>query len=238
MAATRGYVVASLALTAASLVFFGRSLGISFVGPARAHGHPQITESISLRGRRTLNSAANFELPATAHSWGSHAIASVAALAVAVGVLMGASSPAQADAEVIGEIQASGLIFKDTINVQAITDPKVSGVTLYQSDFAKSSFDKLKSGDLFSDPGASGLSCVAEGKVLVSPSVSKDKGGEEVYSEAKAFLGKTLKVKRVYDEKHKNVIYVVYTERFNKDDDKNGSRFKSQVCAIHADGFQ
>merc|ERR1712048_666544 len=132
-----------------------------------------------------------------------------------------------------------GLVFKDTINVQRIVDPKVSGITIYQTDFSKSSFDKIKSGNLLqADPGASGLACVVDGKVLAKSDIVKDRGGEEIYSENKAFLGKTLKVKRLYDGKTENVVYVVYTERLNKGDDPNGSRFKSQACAIHLDGFQ
>jgi len=51
-------------------------------------------------------------------------------------------------------------------------------------------------------------------------------------------MGKTLKVKRVFDEKSKNLVYVVYTESLNKDDKSGSSRFKSQACAVHLDGFQ
>merc|ERR1719230_1065987 len=107
--------------------------------------------------------------------------------------------------EVIGEIQTNGLVFKDYINVERITDPKVSGLTIYQTDFSKSSFDKLKSGNLLqADPSASGLACTVDGKVLAKSDINKDKRGEEIYSESKAFLGKTLKVNRVVDEKSKN----------------------------------
>jgi len=167
-----------------------------------------------------------------------------AALAVALGVLVGVSSPARAffgtgnSGEVIGEIGTSGLVFKDTLNVERITDPKVSGVTLYQTDFSKSGLDKMMSGNLLqSDSGNSGLACIADGKVLIKPDLSKDKGGEEIFNETKG-LGKALKVRRVYDEKGKNLVYVVYTERLQKGEDPNGSRFKSAACAIHVDGTQ
>merc|ERR1719356_1870708 len=68
------------------------------------------------------------------------------AFAAVASAVAGPSPSAQA--EIIGEVQASGLVFKDTINVQRITDPKVSGITIYQTDFSKSSFDKIKSGNL------------------------------------------------------------------------------------------
>jgi len=227
-----------VAFAAAGLVLF--AVGPNFTNPASSRGSPAITVS-SLRGRSPLDSATQFDARAAVESWNTQAVAGLAAFALCVGVMVGAATPASAnEAKMVGQIAASGLIFKDTINLEAITDPKVAGVTLYQSDFSKSSFDQLKAGPggLFDSPGASGLSCVSNGKVLVKSDISKDKAGEEVYSENKAFLGKTLKIKRVYDEGNKNVIYVVYTERLNKDDDKNGSRFKSQLCAIHVDGTQ
>jgi len=228
-------------VTRAALAAAAALLVLSSVGPCFSSGLPprrgDAWADKAASALREVRSPVELGAPSETEAlWGHWFLAGAAAFAVAVGILTGAA-PARADASIVGEIQASGLIFKDSINIQAITDPKVSGVTLYQSDFSRSGFDKLKSGDLFSDPGSSGLSCIGSpGKVLVSKDISRDRGGEAVFEESKAFFGKTLKVKRVYDEKNKNVVYVVYTERFNKDDGKNGSRFKSQVCAIHVDG--
>merc|ERR1712224_675637 len=132
--------------------------------------------------------------------------------------------------EIIGEFQASGMVFKDTVDVERITDPKVSGVTLYQTDFSKTALDKVMAGNLMqSDSGNSGLACIADGKVLIKSDLSKDKAGEEIFSEAKG-MGKAIKVRRVYDEKSKNLVYVVFTERLQKSEDPNGSRFKSVAC--------
>eukprot|EP00440_Ansanella_granifera_P060191 gb/GFBE01065236.1/.p1 GENE.gb/GFBE01065236.1/~~gb/GFBE01065236.1/.p1 ORF type:complete len:248 (+),score=71.38 gb/GFBE01065236.1/:1-744(+) len=247
MAAMRSRAPSTLgfALAAALVLAFGSSCANNFLIPAGARERADVPPSSALRGRKALDAAADAAVPLVAESLGSRAMAGLAAFVVAVGVLAGAS-PARAffgtgnSGEIIGEIEASGLVFKDLINVERITDPKVTGVTLYQTDFSKSSFDKLKSGNLLqADPSASGLACGVNGKVLAKPDISKDKRGEEIFSESKAFpIGKTLKVKRVFDEKSSNLIYVVYTERLNKDDDPNGSRFKSQACAVHLDGFQ
>ena len=46
---------------------------------------------------------------------------------------------------------------------------------------------------------------------------------------------KTLKVRRVYDEKTGTLVYAAYSERANKNDDDNKSRFSSALCAIHVD---
>ena len=45
--------------------------------------------------------------------------------------------PAMAAPRVVGEVQTSGLIFKDTLKVEAFDDPKVAGVQLYLSDFMR-----------------------------------------------------------------------------------------------------
>merc|ERR1712203_1237832 len=109
----------------------------------------------------------------------------------------------------------------------------MGGVTIYQTDFSKTALDKVMAGNLLqSDSGSSGLACAAEGPVLISKDMSKDKGGEEIFSENKG-IGKALKVRRVYDERSKNLVYVVFTERFQKSEDPNGSRFKSVACAVH-----
>jgi len=61
-----------------------------------------------------------------------------------------------ADSRNIANIQTSGVIFKDTLKVNAFEDPKVSGVTLYLSDFDRPVTEKM-SGDFFSDPASSAL---------------------------------------------------------------------------------
>ncbi|CAL1133935.1 unnamed protein product [Cladocopium goreaui] len=149
------------------------------------------------------------------------------------------SFPAFAESKrVVGEIPASGFIFKDTINVEAFEDPKVTGVTLYISDFSRSMADRVSKGDFFSDPGAAGLTCAKSGPVKIAADVKANKEGEDVFTEARSLLFKTLKVKRIYDAEAKNILYVVFTERLDTKDDNNKSRYKSQVCALHVDGVQ
>ncbi|CAN0542909.1 unnamed protein product, partial [Laminaria digitata] len=40
--------------------------------------------------------------------------------------------------------------FQDKLNVEAFSDPKVKGVTIYLSDFSRPVADKLLNGDMFS----------------------------------------------------------------------------------------
>ena len=64
-----------------------------------------------------------------------------------------------ADKRIVGEVQGSGLVFKDTLKIEAFDDPKVSGVQLYLSDFERPVTEKLAKGDIFSDPSQGGLTC-------------------------------------------------------------------------------
>jgi len=188
----------ALLIMVASALLFAVSQKRGFVELKGASGRPQQPASSSLRGAlpaASLGAAAGGLAPAAyqPHSTLLATLAATAALVIAVAVC--APKPASAffgtgnAGEIVGELEASGLVFKDTINVERITDPKVSGVTLYQTDFSKSSFDKLTSGNLLqSDPGAAGLACTVDGKVLAKPDISKDKKGEEIFSEAKKTL--------------------------------------------------
>lgn len=62
--------------------------------------------------------------------------------------------------------------------------------------------------------------------------IDLSKQGEEVFSEARSLLFKTVRVRRVYDKESKALIYISYSTRFSKSDDDNKSRFKSSLCAI------
>lgn len=48
--------------------------------------------------------------------------------------------------------------------VTAFEDPKVSGVTLYLSDFDRPAIEKL--GNIFDDPSSASLTCVQTGPII------------------------------------------------------------------------
>ena len=97
--------------------------------------------------------------------------------------------------------------------------------------------EKLSKGDLFSDPSQGGLTCSHNGKVVVSAEASRSGEGEEVFSEARSLVFKALKVRRLVDEQGGNVVYAVYSQRLDKNEDSNNSRFKSNLCAVPVDEF-
>ncbi|KAL1527905.1 hypothetical protein AB1Y20_009280 [Prymnesium parvum] len=157
---------------------------------------------------------------------------------LAVSPMVGFPDAALADKRVIGEIAGSGLLFKDTLKIEAFDDPKVSGVQLYLSDFERPVTEKFAKGDIFSDPSQAGLTCSrSQTRVVVAAAASRDRGGEEVFSESRSLLFKSLKVRRVVDEPGETIVYAVYSQRLDKNEDANNSRFKSNLCAVHVDEF-
>ncbi len=71
------------------------------------------------------------------------------------------------DKRQVADIPASGLIFKDAINVEAFPDPKVKGVTIYVSDFRRPLAERLAK-DFFSDPSQASVACVGSGTIKMS----------------------------------------------------------------------
>jgi len=59
--------------------------------------------------------------------------------------------PAAADggSRVVGQLQGSGLVFKDTLTIESFEDPKVRGVTLYVSNFQRPITERLTSAKNF-----------------------------------------------------------------------------------------
>ena len=152
-------------------------------------------------------------------------------LAAAGSTLLPGSADA-ANTREIGDVPASGLIFKDTIKVTAFDDPKVKGVQLYITDFERPVTERLQK-NFFSDPTQASVACEQVGPVTIAPDIAKGKEGEEVFEQARSLLFKTLRVRRLYDEETNTLVYISYSTRLNKDEDDNKSRFKTTSCALH-----
>lgn len=77
------------------------------------------------------------------------------------------------------------------------------------------------------------ITCIADGPVKLAPNVELGQEGEEVFSEAKSLLFKSVKVRRIVDKDSGNVVYVSFSQKFDTNEDSNKSRFKSSLCAVH-----
>ena len=108
------------------------------------------------------------------------------------------------DSKTVGQLKGSGLVFKDTLNIERFEDPKVQGVVLYISNFERPVTEKLSKGNFFNDPSYASVACGRTGqKVAIASNINKTPQGEEVFEESRSLLFKTLRVQRVYDEEKK-----------------------------------
>jgi catabolite regulation protein CreA len=132
----------------------------------------------------------------------------------------------------IGQISGSGLVFKDTLVVEAFDDPKVRGVTLYISNFERPLNERLQK-DFFNEPSYASVTCVKTGKQIeIADNIDKSKAGEPVFEEKRSLLFKELRVQRIYDEEKQTIVYVSFNTRLDKNSDTNKSRFKTSISAI------
>lgn len=151
---------------------------------------------------------------------------------------------ASANDNVLAEFKTSGVIFKDTIQVLRLEDPEVEGVTVYYTDYTRSITEKLTSSeDAFSDPSQSSISCVSSqsgvGAVVKDPSAIRGSEGREIFAESKGLnilQNKKTRIRRVYDEKNQNVLYLAYNTRNTRSKDEGGvssSRYRTSMCSVH-----
>jgi CreA protein len=98
------------------------------------------------------------------------------------------------------------------IVVEAIGDPKVQGVTCHVTYFDRGLIDRLSKGNWFEDPSNSSIACrqtapIAIGDIELGPK------GEEVFSERRSLIFKSIAVRRIYDKKNDTLIYVAYSRQ-------------------------
>lgn len=123
-----------------------------------------------------------------------------------------------AKAEEIGSVST---VFKmlgpnDKIVVEALDDPKISGVTCYLSRAKKGGV----SGGLgvAEDPSDASIACRQVGPIAFK---TKFKEGETVFEKDTSLLFKTMQVVRFYDKKRNVLVYLVYSDRIIEGSPKN-----------------
>mgnify|MGYP000897065815 FL=1 len=115
--------------------------------------------------------------------------------------------PLAAPAEEVGKVGVDWV--GNDIIVEAIADPKVGGVTCHLAYFERSTFDRLRQGNWFEDPSNSAIECVQTGPIDLSQ-IERGPEGEDVFSEGRSLIFKSLRVKRIYDEQNRVLIYLAH----------------------------
>jgi CreA protein len=96
------------------------------------------------------------------------------------------------------------------IVVEAIEDPEVRGVTCHITHFERGLIDRLRKGNWFEDPSNASIACRQTGPIVIGD-IERDEEGEEVFNQRKSLVFKNLAVRRIYDEAHQTLVYVVYS---------------------------
>lgn len=107
------------------------------------------------------------------------------------------------------------------IVVEAIADPKVDGVTCHMSHFERGLLDRVTKGNWFEDPSNASIACRQTGPITIRD-IERGKGGEEVFSERKSLVFKSLGVRRIFDEANQTLVYVVYSRQVTEGSAKMG----------------
>jgi CreA protein len=121
-------------------------------------------------------------------------------LAVALASLSHAAA-----AEQVGEVGVDWV--GNDIIIEAFDDPKVKGVTCHLAYFDRSVVDRLSQGNWFEDPSYSAVDCSQTGPITLGDIDTGD-SGEEVFSEGRSLILKSLKVTRILDAKNNALVYL------------------------------
>lgn len=113
-------------------------------------------------------------------------------------------------AQKVGEVGVDWL--GNDIIVEAITDPKVEGVTCHVSYFERGIIDRLQKGDWFEDPSNTSIACRQTGPIVIGD-ISLGKGGEEVFKQGISLIWKKQVVNRIYDSQNQTLIYLSHSRQ-------------------------
>lgn len=126
----------------------------------------------------------------------------------ACALLMAGFAALPVNAETVGEVGVDWL--GNDITIDAVTDPKVAGITCHVTYFDRSVIDRLKNGNWFEDPSNNSIACRQTGPVTIGD-IALDQEGEEVFREGLSLIWKQLVVSRIYDKKNNTLIYLAHS---------------------------
>ncbi|MCM2401941.1 CreA family protein [Rhizobium sp. S153] len=128
---------------------------------------------------------------------------------LAAGILLSAIV-APAFAEEVGKVGVDWV--GNDIVVEAVTDPKIKGVTCHVTYFDRSIIDRLSKGNWFEDPSNNSIACRQTGPIEIGD-IDLSKEGEEVFREGMSLIWKQLVVNRIYDKANDTLIYLIHSRQ-------------------------
>ncbi len=126
------------------------------------------------------------------------------ALSLACLLAAGASAAA---AEQVGEVGVDWA--GNDIVIEAISDPKVQGVTCHIAYFERGLLDRLSNGNWFEDPSNASIACRQTGPITIGD-IDRSEDGEDLFRTPRSIILKSLRVKRIWDEANQTQIYLAH----------------------------
>ncbi|MBX8811679.1 CreA family protein [Pseudochrobactrum algeriensis] len=120
------------------------------------------------------------------------------------------TSVSMVQAEEIGKVGVDWL--GNDIVIDAVSDPKVQGVTCHLASFSRGMIDRLQKGNWFEDPSNASISCEQTGPITIGD-IKLGKGGERVFSERTSLIWKKLVITRIYDQTNNTLIYLAHASQ-------------------------
>ncbi len=141
-----------------------------------------------------------------------------AALRAALAVFLAGGLVCAVAAEEIGKVDTKfrPLSPDDSIKVESVADPDVAGVVCYISRAEVGGYGGALG--IAEDTSDASIDCRQVGPITISKSF---KAGEQVFSERRSLIFKSLRVIRFCDSTHNTVVYLVYSERLVEGSPKN-----------------
>jgi len=115
-----------------------------------------------------------------------------------------------ARAEEVGKVGVDW--FGNDIVIDAVSDPKVQGVTCHLASFSRGVIDRLQKGNWFEDPSNASISCQQTGPITIGD-INLGEGGERVFSERTSLIWKKLVITRIYDKPNNTLIYLAHASQ-------------------------
>lgn len=121
--------------------------------------------------------------------------------------------------EDVGKVSL-GLFTTKDIFIDAKQDPKIPGVTCHITH-VEANFD-------LSDPSNTSIACRQTGPITAADlaSIDKSESGEVIFTKSLSVLFKSLKVRRIYDQKNNSLLYLSYSTK-----ETNGS-YKHSLSSV------
>ncbi|OLP61321.1 CREA protein [Xaviernesmea oryzae] len=129
------------------------------------------------------------------------------ALALVAALALPLAAPS-AQAETVGKVGVDWM--GNDIKIDAVTDPKVEGVTCHVTYFDRGVLDRLKKGNWFEDPSNNSIACRQTGPISIGK-IDMGQDGEEVFREGMSLIWKKLVVNRIYDKTNNTLIYLAHS---------------------------